>query len=146
MHMWSEDVASRGAQEVASFLIQYMEKNLTSETKNVILYSDRCGGQNLNIKITLMLMKYLSTHITLKTITQKYFVSGHSFNSCDRSFSTIEVAKKEAIDLYTPDNWIDLVKTAKVKEPKFVVTKMERADFFTSSGLEKLIFNRKVIT
>lgn len=141
--MWSEDVASRGGQEIASCIMKHLQTKISSETDHAILYSDSCGGQNRNIKVMLMLKKYLSTHPHLKTITQKFFISGHSYNSCDRSFGIIEKEKKNATDLYIPDQWIDLVKAAKKSEPKFDVTKMESKDFFSSSDLEKMIVNRK---
>lgn len=141
--MWSEDVASRGGQEVASCLIKHLTTHIPNESKSVILYSDRCGGQNLNIKLTLMLKRLLSSHPTLEKITQKYFVSGHSYNSCDRSFAVIEKAKRTKTEIYTPNHWMDLVEDAKKKCPKYVVTKMEKNDFFSSKNLEQLIVNRK---
>lgn len=141
--MWSEDVASRGRQEIASCLLKHLNNSIEDDTQNVILYSDSCGGQNRNIKLTLMLKRLLSDHPRLKTITQKFFISGHSFNSCDRSFAVIEKATKTAAGLYTPEQWMSLVAQAKKSEPKFTVIKMEKEDFYGSSRLEQMIVNRK---
>lgn len=144
MYVWSENVASRGSQEIGSCLIRHLNGHLPKETKNLVLYSDSCGGQNRNIKLALMLKKFLSTHITLDSIEQNFFVSGHSFNSCDRPFAVIENAKKKSKAIYTPDQWISLIECAKINEPKFLVTKMSSGDFLSTSELEKLITNRKV--
>uniref|UniRef100_A0A1B0GNF7 Uncharacterized protein n=1 Tax=Phlebotomus papatasi TaxID=29031 RepID=A0A1B0GNF7_PHLPP len=90
MYLWAENIASRGAQEIASCLLCHL-KSLPPTVTKVILYSDSCGGQNRNIKMALFLKHFLcqNTHNITK-ITQKFFVSGHSYNSCDRSFGTIE--------------------------------------------------------
>lgn len=128
--MWSENVASRGAQEVASCLLKHLNNNLPDEVEAAILYSDSCGGQNRNIKMSLMLKQFLSMHYTLKTITQKFFVPGHSFNSCDRSFAIIERAKKFTDNIFIPDHWMEMVREAKKNEPFFTVIKMYRGDFF----------------
>lgn len=93
--------------------------------------------------MSLMLKHFLSMHDTLKSITQKIFVSGHSFNACDRSFAIIERAKKFADNIFIPDRWMELVREAKKNEPTFAVIKMNSEDFYSSSELEKCIVNRK---
>lgn len=90
MYVWNESVASRGGQEIGSCLIHHFKNNLPSKTKRVIAYSDSCGGQNRNIKLTVLLKKYLNDllpdNMPLQKIEQKYFLPGHSYNSCDRCF------------------------------------------------------------
>lgn len=94
MYVWNESIASRGGQGIASCLINHLKNYVPSLADNVILYSDSCGGQNRNIKLALLLKRFLaSSH--LKSITQKYFISGHSYNSCDRCYSLIEKYKKK---------------------------------------------------
>lgn len=147
MYVWHEAMASRGAQEIGSCLLHHLKENVTDDTKRVILYSDSCSGQNRNIKITLLLKHVLENNLkNVKIIDQKYFVPGHSFNSCDRSFATIEKEKKMTGNIYSPDEWIKVIQTSKKKDPKFVVYCMEQTDFFSSRVLEKLIINRKKTT
>lgn len=144
MYVWSENVASRGGQEIGSCLLKHLKNHISNETKKVILNSDSCGGQNRNIKLTLFLKFFLSENSTVETIEQKFFVSGHSFNSCDRCFSLIERHKRFVGDVYTPADWIKVINESKVSEPKFHMTTMLPEDFFSSSDLEKMIINRKV--
>lgn len=144
MYVWSENVASRGSQEIGSCLVKHLNEHLPKETKNLLLYSDSCGGQNRNIKLALTLEKFLLLHDTLDSIEQNFFVPGHSFNSCDRSFAVIENAKKKANGIYTPDQWISLIECAKINEPKFMVTKMSSEDFLSTCELEQMITNRKI--
>lgn len=97
MYIWSENIASRGGQEIGSCLVEHLKNHIPQNTKTVKLYSDACGGQNRNIKLTLMLKKFLHDLLpdtSLESIQQKYFVPGHSYNSCDRCFGLIEKAKK----------------------------------------------------
>lgn len=96
MYIWNESIASRGAQEVGSCLYKHFFSILPKDTRKVILYSDSCSGQNKNIKLALFLKKILSIweYAPLQTIEQRFFVSGHSYNSCDRSFGIIEKQKR----------------------------------------------------
>lgn len=141
--MWSENIAGRGGQEIGSCLMKHLNECVSENTKEVILYSDSCNGQNRNIKLSLLLKKLLAEHANIKIITQKFFVSGHSYNSCDRSFATVERAKKYETDIYTPDQWMQLVSNAKKSEPKFTVIRMEPTHFVSSLSLERSITNRK---
>lgn len=144
MYMWSENVASRGANEIGSCLIKHMNNFLPENTEEIILYSDSCGGQNRNIKMSMILKKILTSLVTVKTITQKFFISGHSYNSCDRCFGVIEKQKKATQDIYVPSHWQNIVRTAKKKDPKFEVVLMTGADFYSSQKLLDLIVNRKI--
>lgn len=95
MYMSNENDASRGANEIGSCLIKHVRNFTPVNAEKIILYSDTCGGQNRNINITLPLKKLLTSLNNVKTIEQKYFVSGHSYNSCDRWFGIIEKTKKD---------------------------------------------------
>lgn len=145
MYVWNESVASRGGQEIGSCLLQHFKKNIAESIENIILYSDSCGGQNRNIKLTLLLKHFLASS-QVKNITQKYFISGHSYNSCDRCFSLIEKCQKGIEIVATPDDWLNIIKESKKTNPTFNVQKMETEDFVSSLVLEKLIVNRKLDT
>jgi len=94
MYVWSEDVSSRGPQEIASCLKEHFEQNIPNTTKEVTLYSDSCGGQNRNTKMSVMLPKILQSHPSLEVINQKFFIPGHSFSTCDQDFGIIEKEKR----------------------------------------------------
>lgn len=144
MYMWSENVASRGANEIASCLIRHIRNFAPGDVEEIILYSDSCGGQNRNIKMTMHLKKLLTSLVNVNTITQKFFISGHSYNSCDRCFGVIEIQKKVTQDIFSPTHWENLVREAKKKDPKFEVVHMTRNHFYSSQQLLKLIVNRKI--
>lgn len=146
MYVWSENVASRGGQEVGSCLLKHLRDNISEKTTKIIMYSDSCGGQNRNIKLTLLLKKFLhdlTPDYSLESIDQKYLVSGHSYNACDRCFSYIERHRKKNDEIYTPSDWVDVIKESKASAPKFNVQVMHGQDFVSSAGLESMIVNRK---
>lgn len=142
MCVWDETVASRGPQEIGSCLLRYIKENV--KTKRLILYSDQCGGQNRNIKMA-TLCQYIVSHpdYVVKRIDHKFFVSGHSYLACDQDFGLIEKQKKFFKNIFIPDDWIEVIKAARKKNP-FKIIKMTKEDFFSTKKLESNITNRKV--
>lgn len=147
MYVWNESVASRGAQEIGSCVVYHLKNHIPDTTKNVILYSDACGGQNRNIKMTLLLKKALEEGIKdIVNIEQKFFVTGHSYNSCDRAFALIEKEKKFTEQIFVPNDWLKVIENSKKTETAFVVTEMKRENFFSTEILQNMITNRKKTT
>lgn len=142
-YVWVEGMAGRGSQEVGSCLFKHIKCYLPTTVKHLTLWSDACGGQNRNIKITLFLKSILHTTTNLQTITMNFLMSGHSFLPNDTDFSDIESELKRHQRLYTPDDYINIMKTCRKKKP-LIVTKMESNDFFGVEEIEKHIVNRKM--
>lgn len=142
MCVWDETTASRGPQEIGSCLLQYIKENV--KTKTLILYSDQCGGQNRNIKMA-TLCQYITSHpdYIVEKIDHKFFVSGHSYLACDQDFGLIEKQKKFFKNIFIPDDWIEVIKAARKKDP-FKIRKMTTEDFVSTKKLENNITNRKV--
>lgn len=80
-----------------------------------------------------MMKKILESwpHNELQSIEQRFFVSGHSYNSCDRCFGVIEKQKRITEMIYVPQHWVNIIAQAKKKEPKFNVIEMKREDFLS---------------
>lgn len=145
MYVWNESIASRGSQEIASCIFRHIKEKVPTDTQKIIAYSDSCFGQNKNIKMALMLKTSLNlcSHPKLKTIEQIFFLSGHSYNSCDRAFSSVEKEKKRTKEIFIPQHWYNIIRNAKTKDPKFNVIQMQRNDFFSIDNLTNLLINRK---
>lgn len=141
-YVWLEGEAGRGAQEIGSCLRLHCSKYLEKDFKEVILWSDSCGGQNRNIKITLMAKAIMQSHPSVEKITHKFLISGHSFLPNDSEFSDIECALKYHQRLYTAEDYINVIEKCR-KRNKFVVTRMKNKDFVGTSVTEKCIVNRK---
>lgn len=140
--IWPEGTAGRGAQEVGSCITKFGKMYLQKDIKELILWSDSCGGQNRNIKLTLMLKHMLHHHPSLTRVYIRFLVSGHSFLLNDSDFGDIEKCLKLQQRLYTPDDYAKVMKTCRKRNP-FVVTVMEKTDFKSSATLENMVINRK---
>lgn len=80
----------------------------------------------------------------MEKIIQHFFRSGHSYNVCDRKFGLIEKKRKKATNIYVPDQWIELIKSAKETDPKFNVIEMKPSYFLScESLLQRFCTNRK---
>lgn len=128
MNMWSEDIAGRGSNEVISSLDTYF-KDFNATPKNLIAWSDSCGGQNKN-KNMISFWYYL-VHIRNKfeTVEHKFPIPGHTFLPCDRDFGVIEKKKRKTPAVYTPKGWFGLVRDCKKGKP-FRVVEMSQKDNF----------------
>ncbi|XP_072154471.1 uncharacterized protein [Bemisia tabaci] len=140
-YLWVEGTAGRGAQEVGSCLLKHFAK-IPRTVQHVTLWSDSCGGQNRNVKIVLILKAALEIFENIETITLKYLVPGHTFLPNDSQFGDIECVLKRCPRLYTPDDYVSIMKMARTKEP-FIVEKVDSAEFFGTGQIEKNITNRK---
>ncbi|XP_030765647.1 uncharacterized protein LOC115889720 [Sitophilus oryzae] len=140
--LWTEGTAGRGAQEVGSCIKKFCETYLEENITDLYLWSDSCGGQNRNIKLCLLLKYILNKSSSLQSIYMKFLVSGHSFLPNDSDFGDIERALKYQQRLYTPQDYINVIKTSRKKSP-FTIHTMNNDDFISSEILEKNIVNRK---
>jgi len=142
-YVWIENEGGRGAQDIGSALLKHIHDCVPSAVEHLILWSDSCGGQNRNIKICLMLQYVLQKHKTLKTITFRYRVSGHSFLPNDSEFGDVECALRRQERLYLPEDITRVMNDCRSRN-RFVVTRMDRQDFVSTSSLEQCTVNRKV--
>lgn len=142
MYVWDESVASRGAHEVGSCLLQHLQAHLQPNITTIKLYSDSCGGQNRNIKMTLLLQHFLANEDII-SIEQKFFVSGHSYNSYDRNFALIEKEKKLHEIVPTPKDWFNIIENTRKTAPKFGMKQMEKKHIVSTDELQMQITNRK---
>lgn len=71
-----------------------------------------------------------------------YLESGHTFLPNDTDFSKIETQLKFYERIYTEDEYMQVIKSCKKKNP-LQVTKMAQENFLSSKNIEKNIVNRK---
>ncbi|KAJ4451884.1 hypothetical protein ANN_03362 [Periplaneta americana] len=90
LYSFMETQAKKDPNSVASFVHNCLLKKLhdQSQIKNIVLFSDFCGGQNKNMDIVLFCMWFPKVfHVDIRHI---FPVRGHSFSQCDRNFGLIE--------------------------------------------------------
>jgi hypothetical protein len=141
-HVWIENEAGRGGQEVASCILKFLGIHLEEKAEELIMWSDSCGGQNRNHLMCLILHHFLAGQNTLKRIVLRFLQSGHSFNQCDRDFASVENVVRRQQSIFTPTEIIEIMKTARVEKP-FEVSRMKGKDFFSAEKLLQNITKRE---
>jgi len=126
MHIWTELEAGRGSNEISSCLWNFIEENYTrtQSPRQIIVWFDRCIGQNNNTIVLTTLMKLVRAGY-FSAAQQKFFLTGHSFNICDRSFGVLE-AKMRKTTLRTPTDVVDLILDSAQENP-YTVQRMTQA-------------------
>jgi len=129
-HMWHGATASRGPAEIASCIWQWLnEKNDEDKLKKeVVAYSDSCGGQNRNIVIATLWMSAVQEW-DLVSVDHIFMVSGHSFLPCDEDFGVYEKEKRKNEQVYSFSEWVDVAKRARKKSSTFEVRELSAASF-----------------
>lgn len=139
MFSYDETVARKGQNEVASLLFQYLRRNEVT-SKNLILISDGCAGQNKNY--VLMKFLYLLVHglHMFESITHVFPVRGHSFLSCDQDFSLIEKHKKNTVTIEVPTAWDNVIKNARHNPSPFIVTNVDQSMIYNIADVVSPFF------
>ena len=144
MHMWHEGIASRGSQEIGSCLCCHLKQS-GSTAKQLIAFSDACGGQNRNINLVCKWLHIVASDDYSYSVVDHvlwFMVSGHSYLPNDRDFGCIESAHRRQQHIFLPEDWYTLVEKARRTNP-FTVVRMRCTDFVSVNRLTENITNRK---
>jgi len=119
--IWTEADGGRGCSEVASCILAWTDI-LNISGGNLVCWSDSCAGQNKNFFI-ICLWQYLVKTKKFDKIDHKFPVSGHSYMDSDRDFSHIEKMVREKNNIYSVDEYQDIMARSQTRS-KPIVTRM----------------------
>ena len=128
-YMWTEIEGGRGASDIASCMFHFIEQKVTSGITEFELFSDKCSGQNRNKYFLTMLVYCMLTFSSIKSITHRFFESGHSQNENDSVHARIERAKK-GLQIFVPEQYHMLVQTARRTKSPYRVIPMTKTMFY----------------
>lgn len=137
MFLWHEGVGGRGANEIASCLLRFLNSGLTDK-RSITIWCDNCGGQNKN-KYILFVLIFLVAYGIYDSIQMKFLTSGHSFMPCDRDFALIE-KRKRVMKSFVPDDLVNVIQSARYNPP-FEVIEMTKFGFWDIKGPADLFLN-----
>lgn len=141
MYLWNESIASRGPNEIASCVLNYIETH--NIKKELVAWSDSCGGQNRNFKIAAIWLYIVQNpKFKIKKVIHKFPEVGHSFLPNDSEFSDIERKMKYHTQLYDQNMIADVILSSRIKK-KFEIKQMTCNDFVKAELLTKALVNRK---
>ncbi|CAG9772061.1 unnamed protein product [Ceutorhynchus assimilis] len=113
-YIWHEAAGGVTSNEFTSVIIDYINRYATGETKSVIIFSDGCGYQNRNVNLSNALSALARTKDL--EIYQYYLEKGHTQMECDSIHACIERKLKNR-EVYVPGCYVQIAKTAKIKNP-----------------------------
>lgn len=141
-YFWDETEGKRGANEIGSCILNYMEQTIQanpSKELDFIFYSDNCCGQEKN-KYLLTAYAYAVQKMNVKSITHKFLIRGHSQNEGDNVHSIIEKQVRRFVKsgpVYVPQQYITLIQTAKKTGKPYRVTEMTYDKFYNLKLLQE---------
>ena len=122
MMLWLEGQGRKGSAEICSCIYEFLKNRDLLNIRKIITFSDSCGSQNRNKTIICFIM-YVCYFFNIDCWEHSYMESGHSYLPNDRGFGVISKRAKLISTVYDLDQWIDVIKTARVKDP-FVIKEM----------------------
>lgn len=120
-YLWTEETAKKGANEIGSCLLEFIKHKSVEGIKEFRFYSDNCSGQNRNRFIFAMLL-YAAVKFKIR-ISHSFLEVGHTQNEGDSMHALIE-NKSKGVTIYRPQDWYNLIQTAREGPKKYVVTEM----------------------
>ena len=130
-YLWDECNGNRGANEIGSCVLSYIESVNDTDCKDIIFWSDNCAGQNKN-KFMIALYLYAVQKYNIDTITHKFLIKGHTQNEGDSAHSVIERQIKRLLrsgPVYVPETLVAAIRMAKKTGEPFCVTELSYNDF-----------------
>ncbi|CAG7727625.1 unnamed protein product, partial [Allacma fusca] len=119
MFLYSETFAKKGANEVISCLLWYVDNVVPPNVTTLSVFCDNPAGQNKN-RFLFAALQHLANS-RFERLYVKYPIPGHSRMPIDADFGLIEVQKRRMEHLYYPSDIVNMVKSARVVSPFNIV-------------------------
>lgn len=110
-YTWLETESGRGANEVASCVIDFLQKldkylsSHPNKKYTLHLFSDSCASQNKNTILLACLMKFLEESSNFIKIRHFFPIRGHSFMPADRVFGRVEREYRKKEEIISPEEY-----------------------------------------
>jgi len=136
-YLWDETVASRGANEISSNLLQYSSMKNREGYKKLSYYSDACAGQNRN-RMVFTCHLYAAIRYEME-VSHRFLETGHSFSEADSVHGRIETqcTRKEIFSL---EEYYDHIVKAKKEGEEYRVIPVGREMVFDFKDLTSKLF------
>ena len=125
-YIWTEVNGEIKSSNFTSCYVDYLRNLIKSIPTLENMWSDGCSYQNkCSILASALLTFAVKNNVR---ITQKYLVVGHTHMECDSVHASIE-ARLKHIDINLPIDYINVIKTARMRPSRYGVKYLEY-DFF----------------
>ena len=137
--MWPESEGRRGSCKVATCLFKYIELQSHRGVKDITMFSDNCAGQTRN-RFVAFALNFARAHFDLKTINHMFLEKGHTETENDSVHATIE-RKARNIEIYSPQQWFAVVRSARSSKQPYIVCEMTSVDFINFREMSSKVRN-----
>ncbi len=95
-YTYHEGLAKKGSNEVASFLLHFINNFLDDDVQKLRIFCDSCDGQNKNFTI-FRFIHYVTAYQIAGPwrITMTFTIRGHSYLECDKNVGLLNLKTHE---------------------------------------------------
>ncbi|KAG5875566.1 hypothetical protein JTB14_016936 [Gonioctena quinquepunctata] len=122
-YTYIEEVPKKGANEVCSFLHDYVMHFLPQEVKYFTIFCDSCGGQNKNFTLIRYLNYLVHVFTRFETVKVIFPIRGHSYMECDKNMCLITC--KTITEL--PEDWVKTFRSSRQNSSPFKVEEEDQS-------------------
>ena len=143
--MWSEVIAGKAGNDIASGFIAMMEKLVEHypNYSDIVVWSDSCVPQNINSHTSHAVIDFITRHQHIDSITMKYSVRGHGcVQEVDNMHKKIDDAMKVR-EFYFPLSFLRVLLQTDRKNPYHVI-QMQEHHFKDYKNCSKMLKYNKV--
>lgn len=113
-YIYHEGLGKKGPNEVCSFVMDYIKREIPETVTHFHIFSDGCGGQNKN-HCVIRMCRALVDLGRFKTVNQYFPIRGHSFMPCDRNFAVVKKKIKKNDRIFLLKEYAELIITSSSK-------------------------------
>lgn len=117
-YVWHEGSGGLESDIFATIATNFISNELKlapAVPKKIIIWSDGCGYQNRNVKLSNALLKLSMEHDVI--IEQKYLEVGHTHMEVDACHSAIENKLKRRKEVFLPADYVPIIQSARINHP-----------------------------
>lgn len=127
-YVYHEGLAHKGANEVCSMILHYLDNFLGDNIRELYLFSDNFPGQNKNHTVIRFLLALTDTKRFSK-IKHYFPVRGYSFLPNDQDFGVIKKKIKKCDRIYVPDQYYSIMSEASPRFSVFLLSTNQVMEF-----------------
>lgn len=143
-YIYHEGIASKGPNDVCSFLWDYIQREIPENVQELRLYSDNCPGQNKNHTMVRMCAALVETN-RFKKVEQFFPIRGHSFLPNDRDFGVIKRRLKKFDRIFSVHEYTQII-LASSAQRKFTVMEVSGKEIIDFKNWWPKFYKKSVIS
>lgn len=114
-YVYHEGMGKKGPNEVCSFIMDYINREIPTNIRNFHIFSDGCGGQNKNHSVIRMCLGLVDLK-RFQTVNEYFPIRGHSYMPCDRNFAMVKRKINKNDRIFLLKDYVSLIVSSSTKK------------------------------